>query len=148
MTTERQTTERTDNRENDRQTRTRGVLESDCAVYVAPSASAAAGFHHHSNIAFVQQELGRVELNSHQWWVVSNSNPAHFRAKDISTDLQLDKYNAQSRLCCGFRLPTATGFLLETGEDGLKADLTETKMLEAETERLQMEDEPDENGDT
>jgi len=153
MATKRQTT---DSRGHDeqKQNRTRGTLESDCAVEVVPLSSATA-LNNHQNVGIVRQNLGFSEMDV-SGEVEQDTEPMKNSLKNASTTFQLGEDPPQSNPCVS-TVPSTT-FSPNTVECRPSFDPTlqsvGTEELEVEVRRmrrLHMEDQLDEledNGDT
>ena len=144
MAMQKQTTDRKgQEQEGERQQsrRTRGSLEPDCAV-VVPTSSATI-FHRHPSIGVVRQNIGFSEMEVIA--ATSDTEPTYNYTKVV----QLHETPTQSTVCISTIASTALSRTVECSPTaGLTASSVERNGLEGEVRMLQMEDEPDEYGDT
>ena len=121
--------------------RTRGTLESDCAVVVPTSSSAV--FHRYPSIGVIRQNIGFSDVEMRA--VVSDSEPTS------NTNVH-SCLHAHTHCTVGISTISFTA-LLERVEcrkptAGMTASYVDRKALESGFSMMQMEDEPDECGDT
>ena len=142
MEMQKQTTDRKgQERESQQSRRTRGALEPDCAV-VVPTSSATI-FHRHPSIGVVRQNIGFSEMELTA--ATSDTEPTYNYTKVV----QLHETPTQSTVGISTITSTALSRTVECRPTaGLTASSVERNGLEGEVRMLQMEDEPDEYGDT
>jgi len=142
MAMEKQTTDCKEQDGESQARRTRGTLESDCAV-VVPTSSAAV-FHRYPSIGVIRQNIGFSDVETRA--VVSDSEPTS------NTNVVHSCLHAHTHCTVAISTIASIAFRLETVEckstAGMTASSVDRKALESGFSMMQMEDEPDECGDT
>ena len=141
MTTEKQSHDGSGQEDGDTRYRTRGVLESDCAV-VLPASSAAAFHRHHPDSGVVPgRHVGYSEMDTS----CADIKGAAELTKDAWTDFQLHEADPwQGRFYCATSECTAFRSRTDAPTPVVTVRSLGTEELETELGRLQMEDQDDE----
>ena len=151
MAAEKHTTDDKLGHDGQTQNRTRGTLESDCAVVVPASSTTVSNYH--TNVTVARQNLDFCEMAVSDE-VDEDTEPMNSSMKDASTTFQLREDLTQSNPCVSTARPVSfspNAVTLYAPSFGLTARSVAMGEIETDVNRLRVKDqhdELDENGDT